>query len=74
MYTDVDKYLAEQFSLPVRHETFPICNLSPNVSKYGHTPTMKCMAINMWLIYARIVEIGVLFCTCFIRHVENTSI
>lgn len=43
LYTVVDMYLAEQLSLWLldKHETSPICNLCPTVSKNGQTPTMK---------------------------------
>lgn len=43
LYTVVDMYLAEQLSfwLIDKHETSPICNLCPTVSKNGQTPTMK---------------------------------
>lgn len=40
LYTVVDMYLAEQLSLWLldKHETSPICNLCPTVSKNGQTP------------------------------------
>lgn len=43
LYRVVDMYLAEQLSfwLIDKHETSPICNLCPTVSKNGQTPTMK---------------------------------